>query len=165
MASTFTIESTIQVIPLEEITFTDTTQKAKSIHSSIDKICNSSTTSSHGSVSTNIAYSSYTLEANDTYLIPLSSILGITGTTLIKSLFIKCLVLGDHVPDISNPYDGSLMIIFKKTVDIITFDISTVGSYIMLPITTNLQADQIYLSTASIENYNIGSQVEILYGI
>ena len=50
----FYIQSNIQVIPIEEIAFTDTNQKAKGIHSSIDRIFSNSTTDSCGSVTAGV---------------------------------------------------------------------------------------------------------------
>jgi len=81
----FSIQTSIQVIPLEEITFTDTSQKAKGIHSTIDKTFSASSTMSTGGIATNIEATIKTLPG--TTMTQLTDL--ITGGTTIKYLYVR----------------------------------------------------------------------------
>jgi len=81
----FSIQTNIQILPLEEISFTDTTQKAKSIHSTIDRTFSANYVMSTGGVATKIEATTKTLIGETmTQLADL-----VTGGTTIKYLYVR----------------------------------------------------------------------------
>ena len=83
----FYIQSNIQVIPIEEIAFTDTNQKAKGIHSTIDKVFGATSTASLGTTATNIFASTISVAGYSGGT--LASLLGISVDATIAFLYIK----------------------------------------------------------------------------
>ena len=83
----FSIQTSIQVIPLEEITFTDTSQKAKGIHSTIDKVFGGVLTASLGTTSTNVFASTISVAGYGGGT--LASLLGISVDANIAFLYVK----------------------------------------------------------------------------
>ena len=85
----FSIQANIQVLPLEEISFTDTTQKAKGIHSSIDRSFSATSTAQLSTTSTNVAAYTLTIPANTDGV--LSTLLSISVDAGIAVMFVKIL--------------------------------------------------------------------------
>ena len=85
----FYIQTNINVIPIEEIAFTDTTQKAKSIHSSIDRMYSATAQASLGTTAANVSGHTLTMVgyASDS----LSTLLGISASKRVGVLYIKVL--------------------------------------------------------------------------
>ena len=84
----FSIQANIQVLPLEEITFTDTTQKAKGIHSSIDRSFSATSTAELSTTAANVAAYTITMTANQAD--DLSTLLGLAADG-VAIVFIKIL--------------------------------------------------------------------------
>jgi len=98
----FTTRASIQILPIEEILFTDTTQKSKGIHSTLDRTFSAEFTTTHGTVSTNIAYGSYSLDAFEPAV--LSAFIG--SIVDVNFLFIR-LLTGAEGASITVSEDGT----------------------------------------------------------
>lgn len=85
----FSIQANIQVLPLEEITFTDTTQKAKGIHSSIDRSFAATNTADLSTTASNVA--AYTLTMTALQSNTLAALLSISVDAIIGIMYIKIL--------------------------------------------------------------------------
>jgi len=93
----FSIQSSIQVIPIEEITFTDTSQKVKGIHSTIDKVFGSSIELPISVNANRVVGCTYN-PTNNTG-VSLSSALGLAEPVTIKFLFIKLTTRGNELTE------------------------------------------------------------------
>ena len=97
----FSIQANIQVLPLEEITFTDTTQKAKGIHSTIDRSFSSSMTKAVSTNSDRVKGITYT--APSATGVTLDSILELGKPVAIKFLYMKLTSRGTEAIEGTGP--------------------------------------------------------------
>jgi hypothetical protein len=81
----FSIQTNIQILPLEEISFTDTTQKAKGIHSTIDRTFSGSFSKACGTVGAKIQNGSVSVEKETSVFVSEF----VTGGTSLYYLYLK----------------------------------------------------------------------------
>ena len=121
----FSIQANIQVLPLEEITFTDTTQKAKGIHSSIDRSFSSSMTKAISTNSDRVMGITYT--APSATGVTLDSILSLAEPVAIKFLYMKLITRGTEAVEGTGP-----RITIAVGGQILTLTFPVVGDFICL---------------------------------
>jgi len=131
----FSIQTSIQVIPLEEITFTDTSQKAKGIHSTIDRVFGSVTTTSHSTTSTNVRKIDIDFDEDGiTGETTFASLTSISGT--MTSLY-AVLTLDTDQEGVYLKLGGKFLAVFRA---------NGIGDFISLPV-TSIDGDDLVIGT------------------
>jgi hypothetical protein len=132
----FSIISNIQVIPVEEITFTDTNQKVKGIHSNIDSTSGSSYELLIGTNANNVRKKTFNPDGD--YNVPLGQILTLSNAQYVNFLFVKLTARGADTealgPRMTFTINGQNFVIF----------FGKVGAFFCSPI-WNINTDNILL--------------------
>ena len=137
----FYIRSTSQVIPIEEITFTDTNQKAKGIHSTIDKVFFVSREKLIGTVATNIKL--YEFDFGDETFGKEKTFRALTSITQpITFLFAEFIEDTDEEGCYIKVGSSSLSAEY-----IASFNAGQIGAYILLS-DCNLATDHVFIGTS-----------------
>lgn len=147
--STFSIKRSFSCVPMEETSFTDTTQKVKTVHSLIDRGISGTVEVAHGTTSTNVQYLAADISEN----IELSDL--ITGTILTQVKFLA-VAITSALTGIEDE-DASVRISFSGT-NIIK--LQGVGDFASMPV-DNIAASLISL----VQVPGSEAHVEIIVGL
>jgi len=132
----FSIRTSVQVIPIEEVSFTDTTQKAKGIHSTIDRSFGSTVTTWHSSTSTNVKKIDINFDEDGiTGETTFASLTSITGT--MTSLY--------AVLTLDTDQEGVYLKLGSKF--LASFRANGIGDFISLPV-TSIDGDDLVIGTS-----------------
>jgi len=123
----FSIRTNAQIIPLEEITYTDTTQKTKGIHSTIDRSFSANTDTSYATTATNVRQINIDFEDDN-----------ITGETSFGSLTSITNTITFVYAVMTKDTDEEGIYIKFGTTTVALFRAGRVGDYMLLPLTSVL---------------------------
>lgn len=151
----FSIQTSIQVIPLEEITFTDTSQKAKGIHSTIDRVFGSAIDLPISTNANRVVGVTYNPPNNTGET--LDSILALAEPVAIKYLFIRLKARGSELTESLGP-----RMTINVSGQLLTITFASIGSFFCCQ--TNSIADTESITIYGGTQYAVNS-FEIVAGL